>query len=81
MYGKTCLGVTGRLSDLLAAVAYMVDDDTREELAEDLANTSTDSMGLSTIFYWPRVAFYQEPTQCIDPKCPDAATMPYHDHP
>lgn len=79
--GRECLAVTGSFGELLATVAYMVDDDTREEIADALATTCFDAKGKFNIFFWPRIAFYQEPTQCIDPKCPDAATMPYHDHP
>jgi len=55
MYGKTCIGVVGYLSDLIAFILEIQDSDS--DLARDeLAQVSSDSMGMSEIYYWPRLA-------------------------
>lgn len=48
MYGAECFGVEGNHSDFLRFMRLLDDD-----LFEDLADPSTDSMGMDIIFYWP----------------------------
>ena len=58
MYGKTCVGVTGTVRGLLEMIVSITDDD--RELAEHLTEVSTDSMGLSTIYYWTKITVKDE---------------------
>lgn len=57
MYGKTCFGIVGTASDFAlfcAAVGWCA----REALMNDwdwVGNVRSDSMGRSTIWYWPGV--------------------------
>lgn len=61
MYGKQCLGVVGSLSEFVRFTLALVEAaslDDAEPLAEVIeamreGRTSSDSMGLDTIFYWP----------------------------
>lgn len=51
MYGKTCFGIVADNSVLLgAALIITLGEDLGLQMAE---KTVTDSMGRSTIFYWP----------------------------
>lgn len=58
MYGKQCLGVT---MDKFSDLADLVENcDTVEDAAWIIRNVKTDSMGLSTIFYWPKLTWIDE---------------------
>ena len=54
MYGKTCIGVVGYVSDLIAFVLEVAEWD-RELAQDELTQVSSDGMGTSTIYYWPRL--------------------------
>lgn len=57
MYGKSCIGVTGDdIGNVIRMLFELKDND--EDLAYVLVDgrIATDSMGLSTIFYWPGVS-------------------------
>lgn len=55
MFGKTCLGlVYDSLSDLLVFVAYLARED--EDHLDWISRVRQDSMGMSTIAYWPSVS-------------------------
>ena len=55
MYGEQCIGVVGYLSDLIAFVLLVAERE--KDLAQDeLTQLTWDSMGLSTIYYWPKLA-------------------------
>ncbi len=66
MGSKECVGITHDESavkvicDIIhAAVNYQDDDslETVQDLCESLRNASEDSMGLSSIVYWPRITW------------------------
>ena len=62
MYGEQCIGVVGYLSDLLAFVLLVAEQD--KDLAQDeLTQLTWDSMGLSTIYYWPKLAVARKGTE------------------
>lgn len=48
MYGAECFAIEGKTSDLVRFLR-MLDDD----MADELSDPSTDSMGLDIVFYWP----------------------------
>jgi len=64
MYGRKCLGVefdgNNGLGRILAAIIYGTNDDNREDLADAVKNTCTDSMGLGIIVYFPNVPYTEE---------------------
>lgn len=62
MYGKTCLGLTGSVEDLVRFVMKITDEDDAWYTTDNswLTWISTDSMGRDTIFYWPRVTVATE---------------------
>lgn len=67
MYGATCAGIVGSISDLIQFVLEvkdLEDDDDKVELLEDLPNVSKDSMGYDTIFYWQGIE--GEPEDDVD---------------
>lgn len=58
MYGVGCVGVTGRLGDMLRFVAVLVsycdDPGDAADLCDELGRVAaTDSMGTETIYYFP----------------------------
>ncbi len=53
MYGKTCLGVSGTFSGLIAFVMYVSADD--PDLAGELTSVSWDDLGLDKIYYWTAI--------------------------
>jgi hypothetical protein len=66
MYGRECFGIVGNESDLVtfikgvAVAAYQAgqendDDNPVIELADELENVRSDSMGMDAIYYWPSV--------------------------
>ena len=59
MFGKTCLGiVANNIGKAVAAILRNIDDpDVIEEFAGVLENLHTDSMGKSSIFYFPNFEF------------------------
>ena len=67
MYGKKCLGIVANsqkfLADIINGIAAKFDlyDDLdksdRAELFSALLDYKTDSMGLSTIYYWPSIPY------------------------
>lgn len=67
MYGESCVGVTcDNPFKVIAELAFMAGSDVAEEnysLAQDilqvLGETRSDSMGRSTIIYWPRVKWVE----------------------
>jgi len=56
MYGNVCLGLTGRIDDLMRFVAWVVAADL-EDLTIDMLTLgmSQDNMGLDMIYYWPNI--------------------------
>jgi hypothetical protein len=56
MYGSVCIGVVGDNNDFLDFWA-----DLDSQVRREIGHPSTDSMGLSTIWYWPQVEGYQDP--------------------
>ena len=55
MYGKTCIGIVADgLGALMRTVHTLSEDSRGEALAEAMrdADPATDSMGMSTIYYW-----------------------------
>lgn len=48
MYGAECFGIEGKTSDLVRFLRELDDD-----MADELMDPTTDSMGLDIIFYWP----------------------------
>ena len=67
MFGKNCLGIVANsplfLADIINQIAekFDLDDDLdksdRAELFSELLDYKTDSMGLSTIYYWPSIPY------------------------
>lgn len=64
MYGDTCLGVTFAHGDVLRFLYALMfvhrgqgadPDDIVEDIAEIMDGTRTDSMGYSTLHYWPSI--------------------------
>lgn len=61
MYGDECVAITcddplDCILDLINACVEMTNDvDEIAECIEDLRNPRTDSMGLSSVVYWPRI--------------------------
>lgn len=68
MYGDDCLGFVGDQDDAFRLILglcvmdkatelndHMVGVDEMFDLISDLPNTNSDSMGTSTIYYWPDV--------------------------
>ncbi len=47
MYGAECFAIEGNTSDLIRFLRALDDD-----MADELMDPSTDSMGLDTVFYW-----------------------------
>jgi hypothetical protein len=47
MYGAECFAIEGNTSDLIRFLRKLDDD-----MADELSDPSTDSMGLDIIFYW-----------------------------
>jgi hypothetical protein len=64
MFGKTCLGLTGSVEDLVRFVMRITDvDDAWFDVDTSwLTWISSDSMGRDTIFYWTRVTVAKEDT-------------------
>lgn len=69
MYGKECVGVTldiSQFAEFCARAALFARDIDSEDMAleEDLcyvlSTTNWDSMGRSTIYYWPRLEWKNE---------------------
>jgi hypothetical protein len=65
MYGEKCFGLVGHPSDLLrffvALLEAEIEDDGNPEVASLLADrVRTDSLGLSTIYYFPGVTLSDE---------------------
>ena len=69
MYGKECLGFTTddsfmvTMGNILEELAYVHGHETEEKLtafAKVLKNAATDSMGLGTIIYFPRIERKEE---------------------
>lgn len=68
MYGESCVGVTcDNPFKVIAELAFMAGSDVAEEnysLAQDilqaLGETRSDSMGRSTIIYWPRIKWVEQ---------------------
>jgi hypothetical protein len=61
MYGKTCFGVVGSITDLLgfiAALAIKLNDDNMADVMFDciVQDVRTDNMGYDTIFYFPSLS-------------------------
>lgn len=80
MYGRTCVGLVGSIGDFAGFMIELgrrvaVDDDAGveyDELAQAIqSDVRTDSMGLSTIFYFPQVRRANEPNEADEPD-PDA---------
>ena len=78
MYGDTCFGLTfDSITDFVEfvkAVTEVVTYESVDEVTTPLTNfydnyltkVSTDSMGLSTIYYWPRVKLVNVPEHALD---------------
>lgn len=63
MYGKECLAITGDDIDmfrfgLLLGSTTMNEADV-DDLIHEADNMKQDSMGLGTVYYWPRVPYVQ----------------------
>lgn len=58
-YGELCVGVEVERGDVFCALSALtlaaIDMDGAEAWAEVMAGTKTDSMGLASIIYWPRL--------------------------
>lgn len=66
MYGDTCFGLTGTIAQFAQFLIALALED-QEHLARRFADTvRTDSMGLSTIFYFPGIATPNLPDYCYD---------------
>lgn len=48
MYGAECFAIEGKTSDLVRFLRQLPD-----EIADELVDPTTDSMGLDIVFYWP----------------------------
>ena len=77
MYGRRCVGITGRESDCMAVIAEVITDcHNRCEFDEDfdfgkavdilLRCQSRDSMGLDVIIYWPNLKPIEEENLMIE---------------
>jgi hypothetical protein len=61
MYGKTCLGLVGDTRDLIRFIRFIEREHADEytnfpmDDVDWLDDVREDSMGRSTIFYWPKV--------------------------
>jgi len=53
MYGTTCIGVTGDIAQLIRMVLLVAE--VAPDLAQKLAEVSTDNMGLDYIYYWTSI--------------------------
>ena len=53
MYGATCVGIVGR-GEATEVIGY-INEDHPDLAAKLLRGMRTDSMGLSTIYYWPNL--------------------------
>lgn len=81
MYGKRCLGVT--CDNPMATLLSMIDSFTSQagdmgevqDLIQELGRPQTDSMGLSSILYFPDVE-WQEPEH--DDECDHGASLDDH---
>lgn len=61
MFGKYCLGVNiDDMGVLLQVLIEATNDDNRTALMEQVANSSTDSMGRGIVMYWQHVEFVDE---------------------
>jgi len=59
MYGASCLGITCTEGELLEFVAYLARLDDQLDL-DWLRGVRSDSMGMSSIFYFPSLKFQEE---------------------
>ena len=59
MYGSSCLAVVGSVSEfasfLITAAEEAAEYHVLKDFARELQDPSSDSMGLSTVWYWPRI--------------------------
>jgi hypothetical protein len=70
MYGRTCIGITGSIRDLMRFVLLVMpkivseletgDRDVIPQVPEEWLDVRSDNMGMDMIFYWPEV-------QCPNP--------------
>lgn len=65
MYGKTCVAIVGDDLNMFKfglALGAQADEDTMpiDDLLYEAENMKQDSMGLGTVYYWPRVPFVGE---------------------
>lgn len=64
MYGKECIAVCGNVAEVIARMMYEasleMDQCELDEFAEEIGKCHTDSMGRSTILYWPQFEWPSE---------------------
>ena len=72
MYGKKCLSVV--CDDVFSFIADLIEfaecNPDYDNLADDIRKVRTDSLGLRTIVYWPRIK-YKEDEDNGDADCVD----------